>query len=74
MKSKNVVIGDYYRHRGTPKYGWARVLFVLTPHTGVNIHRYLVVKCEWTLEKGDSFGLIKYFKLSDLIVGQLSRE
>ena len=67
MNSKNVVIGNYYRHRTTSEYGWAKVLSVLLPHKGLNTHGYLIEKCEWTLEKNASFGLIKYFKLSDLI-------
>ena len=70
MNSKNVVIGNHYRHRLTPKYGWARVLSVLPPRKGLNTHGYLVAKCEWSVDKNASFGLIKYFKLSDLIEGQ----
>ena len=69
MNSKNVVIGGYYRHRDHPTYGWAKCLSVLPPHKGLNTHGYLVAKCEWTLEKNVSWGLIKYFKLSDLIEG-----
>ena len=70
MNSKNVVIGNYYRHRDTPTYAWAKVLSVLPPHKGLNAHGYLVAKCEWSLGKNDSLGLIKYFKLSDLIEAQ----
>ena len=81
MNSKNVVIGDYYRHRTTPKYAWAKVLQVIKPlpkhaqkiyygREDANPYTYIIVKCEWSLDKNASFGLIKYFKLSDLIVGK----
>ena len=65
MNSKNVVIGNYYRHKDTPNYGWAKVLEIIKPHSGV--HGYLIAKCEWSLGKDDLSGMIKYFKLSDLI-------
>lgn len=67
MNSKTIKIGEYYRHRNTPNYGWAKALEVIKPHTGVNTHGYLIVECEWTLSQNDSFGIIKYFKPSDLI-------
>ena len=67
MNSKNVVIGNYYRHKYHPNYAWAKVLRVIPPHTDVNTHGYLIVKCEWSLDKGALFGLIKYLKLSDLV-------
>ncbi|KKN59292.1 hypothetical protein LCGC14_0543910 [marine sediment metagenome] len=70
MNSKNVVIGGHYRHRDTPTYGWAKCLSVLPPRKGLNTHGYLVARCEWAVEKNALLGLIKYFKLSDLIEGQ----
>ena len=67
MNTKTVKIGEYYRHADTPNYAWAKVLEVIKPHTGLNTHGYLIAKCEWTLSQNDTFGLIKYFKLSDLV-------
>ena len=69
MNSKNAIIGDYYRHRNTPKYGWAKILSILQPHKGLNTHGYLIAKCGWSVDKNATFGFIKYFKLSDLIKG-----
>ncbi len=69
MNSKNIIIGDYYRHKDHPNYAWAKVLKVMPPKTGINTHGYFIVKCEWSVEKGDSFGFIKHFKLSDLVKG-----
>ena len=65
MNSKNVVIGNYYRKKNT-HMGWAKVLTILPPHKGLNRHDYWIAECEWTVDKGDLFGLIKYFRLSDL--------
>jgi len=67
MKINSIVMGNYYRHKNTPKYGWAKVLMVLLPHKGLNIHNYPIARCEWTVSKGELFWLIKYFKLADLI-------
>jgi hypothetical protein len=69
MNSKNIIIGEYYRHKDTPKYAWAKVLEIIKPHTGINIHGYQIAKCEWSVGKNDTFGFIKYFKVSDLIKG-----
>jgi len=65
MNSKNTVIGNYYRLRDID-HAWAKVLAILPPHFSVNTHSYWIAKCEWSVSKGDSFGLIKYFRLSDL--------
>jgi len=67
MNRTTLKIGHYYRHRDTPTYAWAKALEIIPPKTGVNTHGYLIVKCEWVLDKNSSFGLIKYFKLSDLV-------
>ena len=66
---KDIAIGNYYRHRNTPKYAWAKVLAILPPRKGLNTHNYWIAKCEWSVDKDASFGLIKYFRLSDLIEG-----
>jgi hypothetical protein len=67
MIRKDLVIGEYYRHKATPNYSWAKILEIIEPHTGVNNNNYPVAKCELTVDKGDTFGMIKYFKLSNLI-------
>jgi hypothetical protein len=60
-------VGDYVRHRTTPRYCWAKILEIIPPHKGKNVHGYKIARCEWTVGKGDAIGLIKYFRLSDLI-------
>lgn len=67
MIVSKIVIGEYYRHRENPKYGWAKALRVLRPKEGDNANTYSIVMCEWSVSKGDKFGLIKHFKPSDLV-------
>ena len=66
MKAR-VIVGVYCRHKNTPTYGWARVLEIIKPHKGVNTHSYPIAKCEWGVDKNALVGLIKYFKVSDLL-------
>jgi hypothetical protein len=67
MSVKDIVIGDYYRHKNTPNYAWAKPLRILQPHEGLNKHNYIIVECEWSIGQGDLMGMIKYFKASDLV-------
>lgn len=68
MRKQDIIIGKYYRHKNSLNYGWAKAIKVLNPKEKPNKNTYSVVKCEWTLRKDDSFGLIKYFKPSDLVL------
>ncbi|HAR38603.1 MAG TPA: hypothetical protein DCS09_08570 [Porphyromonadaceae bacterium] len=67
MRAKDLVVGESYRHKDTPSYAWARVVELLPPKRGDNPYNRIIVKCEWSVEKNDGFGLIKYFKPADLI-------
>jgi len=66
MRANKLIIGKSYRHKDHPKYAWAKVLKVLKPKEGVNPHNRIIVKCEWSIDENSSFGMIKYFKPSDL--------
>lgn len=66
MRSKDIVIGESYRHKDSPRYCWAKALKILKPNEENNTSR-IIVKCEWSQNKNDMFGLIKYFKLTDLV-------
>lgn len=67
MKTKDIVIGDSYRHRDTPKYCWAKAVKVLMPKECENMTSKILVKCIWSQERDDTFGLIKYFRPADLV-------
>jgi len=67
MRLQDIVIGKYYGHKDHPNYGCAKVIKILPPKTGINTKTYTIVKCEWSLERNDTIGLIKYFKPSNLV-------
>jgi len=69
MRVQDIKLGEYYRHKTSPQYGWAKALKILKPKEGVNTNTYSVVQCEWGTDKSGVFGLIKYFRPSDLIKG-----
>lgn len=67
MLARKIELGEWYRHKNTPDYGWAKALKVLQPKQDENTNSYIVVKCQWGTDKGDVFGFIKYFLPRDLI-------
>lgn len=79
MRTQDIVIGETYRHKDHPNYGYAKALKIIRPmpefkkRTALGLTeeeknvKYVCVKCEWTLSKNDSFGLIKYFRPCDLV-------
>lgn len=67
MQAKKLVIGESYRHKDHPDYAWAKVVKILAPKQYPNTHNRIIVKCEYSQDKNPKFGLIKYFKPSDLI-------
>ena len=67
MNSKNAKIGNYYRHKDTLNYGWAKILDIQKPKKSWNTSNYICAKCEWSVHKNDTMGFIKSFKLSDLV-------
>jgi hypothetical protein len=67
MRAIDIVIGESYRHKDHPTYCWAKAIKVLKPKQDENTNSYIVVKCEWSTEKNDKFGMIKYFTPSNLV-------
>lgn len=67
MRAQDLVVGRSYRHKNTPSQYWAKVTKILKPKQGVNPHSYTIVKCEWSQNKNDSFGIVKHFRPADLI-------
>jgi hypothetical protein len=67
MKANYIVIGKSYRYKGHPRYCWAKVIKVLRPKEGENTTIRILVKCEWSQDKDDTFALIRYFSPSNLI-------
>ena len=67
MRAKDIKIGENYRHKDHPTYAWAKAVKVLKPKEAENPHNRIIVKCEWSTKRDSSFGMIKYFKPSDLV-------
>ena len=68
MRAKNLIIGESYRLKGYPNCYFAKVLKVMQPKEGENTTGRIIVMCEFSRNKDDRFGLIKYFKPADLII------
>jgi hypothetical protein len=68
MRLQDIKIGEYYRHKEHPNYAWAKAIKVCPPHSGINNNNYFAIECEWTIDKNDTFGLIKYFRPQDLVL------
>ena len=79
MRTQDIVLGETYRHRDHPSYGYAKAIKIIKP-TAKYKQKYaydltdseksvksVCVKCEWTVAKNDKFGLIKYFRPYDLL-------
>lgn len=65
MRAKDIVIGEYYKHKDA---GWyAQPIEILPPKTRVNTNPFTVIKCRWMMSKGSGIGLIKYFTPKNLI-------
>ena len=79
MRSQDIIIGKYYRHKTSPNYGYAKAIKLLKP---IPKHQRkfaydrsesekeitaVVVKCEWTIYKDDKFGYIRYFRPCNLV-------
>ena len=67
MRAKDIVVGESYRHKDHPNYCWAKVVKVLRPKEDENPHNKIIVKCQWSQNKDDTFALIKYFTPADLV-------
>lgn len=79
MRTQDIVIGETYRHRDYPNYAYAKALKIIRPMAKYNQQyaydlsdeekavKTVCVKCGWTINKNDSFGLIKYFRPCDLV-------
>lgn len=78
MRTQDIVIGEYYRHRSNKNIGYARALKIIKPMPRYKQDIYgltedekkltvTAVKCEWTVSKNDNIGFIKYFRPCDLV-------
>jgi len=67
MNSKDIKIGESYRLKSTPNYGWVKILEVIPPNKGKDRISFYTVKCEHTVNKNDTVGFIRLFRLSEIL-------
>ncbi len=67
MRAQDIVLGEHYRLKDSPFYGYVKVLKVLKKNEEENNKPYSIVKVEHTVEKNDKVGIIRYFRPPDLI-------
>lgn len=82
MRVQDITIGETYRHRDNPNYGYAKALKIIRPVAKFKRKhafdlmedeknaKVVCVKCEWTIGKYDTFGMVKYFRPCDLVKEQ----
>jgi len=66
MRAKDIILGESYRHRDHPNYGWARAIKVLPQKKDENTLNKIVVRCEWSVDKDSALSITKYFLPRDL--------
>jgi len=77
MRAQDIKIGEWYRLKSSPTYGYIKALIVIPSKSTVigceRIHpeisklSYITVKCLHSINMDDRFCLIKYFRPRDIL-------
>ena len=68
ITKKTAVLGKRYVHADNPDYGYAFLVEIIAPDKKRFKTGSIIAKCEWgQSSKRSLVGIIKYFKLSDLL-------
>lgn len=67
MRSKDIVLGEYYKFKEHPNYSYAKAIKIYKAKEYDKKINHIIVKCEHVVYKNDKFGFIRYFKPSELI-------
>jgi GTP-binding protein EngB required for normal cell division len=72
VKANKIEIGKTYRLIDSPDYGYVKPIEIIRPGTwqmkalaekeGIKPFGFIVVRCEHTVGKNDTVGLIRYFR------------
>ena len=62
MNIKDIKLGEYYRLKNN-NIAWAKPIKIYKPKEFDKNKNYFIIKCEWSQDKNDTFGLIKHFRL-----------
>lgn len=65
MKISEIKINNIYKIRNNQNY--FKVIELFKPKQGENYYNYTIVKGQWSSDKEFIFGLVKYFRPSELI-------
>ena len=67
MRTQDIIIGELYRLRTSPDYGYVKAEKVLKKKEGENTTNFTLVKCKHSSDKNFDFCFIRYFRPCDLI-------
>jgi len=67
MRPQDIKIGELYRLRTSPNYGYILAEKILKGKQDENTNSYSVVKCKHSTDKNFDFCFIRYFRPCDLI-------
>lgn len=67
MRPQDIKIGEYYRLKSSPDYGFVKAIEIISAKDKRNPTTRKIVKCEHTVHKNDNYGFMRYFEPSDLI-------
>jgi hypothetical protein len=77
MRADKIEIGKIYRLKDSPNYTYVKPVEIFKPDTwqmkelarknDIKPFRYIVVKCEHTIDKDDTTGFIRYFLPDNII-------
>jgi hypothetical protein len=67
MRPQDIKLGEFYRFKEHPNYGYAKAMEICNPKHRDNPHSYIIIKCEHTIGKNDTCGFIRYFRPCDLV-------
>lgn len=67
MRAKDIVIGEIYRLKNSPHYGYIKPLKILKPMEFPNTLQCILVECEHSVDLDFKCGIVRYFKPVDII-------
>lgn len=67
MRSKDIVVGEYYRIKSSPNYGYIKPLKIFKPKEYDETINKILVKCEHVVNISDKVGFIRFFSPLNII-------
>ena len=67
MIPRDIKVGETYRLSSSSDYGYLKAIEIIPSRTRENTKTYTVIKCEFTENRNDKVGFIRYFRPCDMI-------